>query len=162
VVSSVRTNAGRHSALGAIRRLADVRIATAFLVCTTAAWMSLGTLHDSQHADSLLLSLISTQRWTPFYWGQDRYGMLVPLLAMPIRDPLRNLIVQGYLTTAAALLLPFLVARFLTAVPRQWFAIGTLTNVLFLFFASSDVQFDWLVNQPYGVAMAFGFASLLT
>jgi hypothetical protein len=58
------------------------------VIASLAAWMGLGTLHDFEHADSLLPVLISTQRWTPFFWGQDRFGMLVPLVAMPIRDPL--------------------------------------------------------------------------
>ena len=65
------------------------------LSAALAAWMGLGTLHDFQHADSLLTVLISTQRWTPFFWGQDRFGMLVPLLAMPIHHPLANLLAQG-------------------------------------------------------------------
>jgi hypothetical protein len=41
----------------------------------------------SANADALLPALMSTQRWTLFYWGQDRLANLVPLLAMPVRDP---------------------------------------------------------------------------
>ena len=89
------------------------------LTAGVAAWMGLGSLHDFQHADSLLTVLISTQRWTPFFWGQDRFGMLVPLVAMPIRDPLANLLVQGWLMTTGALLAPFVVARFLFDAPAD-------------------------------------------
>jgi hypothetical protein len=60
----------------------------------TAAWMNVGTLHSFHHADSLIPVLVSTQRWTPFFWGQDRFGMLVPLLASPIRHPLANLVTR--------------------------------------------------------------------
>ncbi len=70
-------------------------LVVAILIAGLAAWMGLGTLHQFQHADSLLTVLISTQRWTPFFWGQDRFGMLVPLVAMPIRHPLANLLVAG-------------------------------------------------------------------
>src|SRR5258707_11507214 len=89
-----------------------------------AVWIGFGTLHDFHHADSLLTVLISTQRWTPFFWGQDRFGMLVPLLAMPIHHPLANLLVQGWMMTVAALLAPFVMARFLTGRAGAWMAIG--------------------------------------
>src|SRR5205814_1965541 len=84
----------------------------------------------------------------PFYWGQDRFGMLLPLLAMPVRQPVLNMVVQGFLSTVAVLLAPFLVARFLSR--DHWFAIGALTNVALLLVASREVQFDWFCNQPYG------------
>jgi hypothetical protein len=122
--------------------------------------MGLGTLHQFQHADSLLTALVSTQRWTPFFWGQDRFGMLVPLVAMPIRHPLANLLAQGWMMTAAALLAPFVMARFLTGRAGPWLAIGACTNTLFLVVASPAVQFDWLVAQPYGLSISLGFAAL--
>jgi hypothetical protein len=123
--------------------------------------MGLGTLHDSQHADSLLTVLISTQRWTPFFWGQDRFGMLVPLLAMPIRHPLGNMLVQGWIMTVAALAAPFVMARFLVGRDGAWMAIGACTNTLFLLAATPAVQFDWLVTQPYALSISLGFAALV-
>src|SRR3954471_3196192 len=126
-----------------------------------AVWIGLGTLHDYDHADSLLTVLISTQRWTPFFWGQDRFGMLVPLLAMPIRHPLANMLTQGWIMSSAALLAPFAVARFLTGRGGAWFAIGACTNLLFLLLTTPAVQFDWLVTQPYGLSISLGFAGLI-
>jgi hypothetical protein len=123
--------------------------------------MGLGTLHRFQHADSLLTVLISTQRWTPFFWGQDRFGMLVPFAAMPIRQPLANLLAQGWIMTAAALLAPFVLARFLTGRAGAWLAIGACTNTLFLLVATPAVQFDWLVAQPYGLSISMGFSALI-
>ena len=41
--------------------------------------MSLGRLHEFHSADSILPVLVSLPRWTPFFWQQDRFGMLVPL-----------------------------------------------------------------------------------
>src|SRR3954464_15724901 len=134
-----------------------VTIVTAAL----AAWIGLGSLHDLQHADSLLTVLVSTQRWTPFFWGQDRFGMLVPLLAMPIRHPLANLLVQGWMMPAAGLLAPFAAARFLTGRDDPWIAIGAGANLLFLLLTPPVVQFDWLAAQPYGLSMCFGFAALV-
>ena len=131
------------------------------LAAVLAAWMGLGTLHDFQHADSLLTVLISTQRWTPFFWGQDRFGMLVPLVAMPVRDPMANLLLQGWLMTVAALLAPLVVARFLVRRAGGWMAIGGLTGALFLLIATPAVQFDWMVTQPYGLSIVLGFAALV-
>ncbi len=123
-----------------------------------AASMGLGSLHDFQNADSLVPVLVSIQHWTPFYWGQDRFGMLVPLLAMPVRNPLGNLLVQGWLMSVAALMAPFVETRYLGV--RDWFIAGTLANILFLLVAPKAVQFDWLVTQPYALSIALGFGSL--
>ena len=124
-----------------------------------AAAIDLGALHRAQNADSLLLVLISLQHWTPFFWGQDRFGMLVPLIALPLHDPLVNLLVQGWLTTVAALVAPFLVARDLGN-GNDWIAVGALTNsCLFLF--AVRYQFDWLVTQPYALSLTLAFGALL-
>jgi hypothetical protein len=53
------------------------------------------------NADALLPALMSTQRWTLFYWGQDRLANLVPLLTVPIRDPIWNFRIQSLLIAAA-------------------------------------------------------------
>jgi hypothetical protein len=126
-----------------------------------AASMGLGTLHDSQHADSLLTVLVSTQKWTPFFWGQDRFGMFVPLLAMPIRHPLANMLAQGWIMTTAALLAPFVLTRFLTERTSAWMAVGACTNTLFLVATIPAVQFDWLVAQPYALSISLGFSGLI-
>jgi hypothetical protein len=133
----------------------------AIAAASLAAWMGMGTLHDFQHADSLLTVLVSTQKWTPFFWGQDRFGMLVPLVAMPIRHPLGNLLAQGWMMTAAALVAPFVVARFLVGRAGGWLAIGACADTLFLLVATPAVQFDWLVTQPYALSITLGFAALI-
>src|SRR5207237_2850789 len=113
------------------------------VVAALAAWIGAGSLHDLQHADSLLAVLISTQRWTPFFWGQDRFGMLVPLLAMPFRHPLTNLLAQGWIMSAAALLAPFVIARCVIGRAGAWVTIGAYTNVILLILATPTAQFDW-------------------
>jgi hypothetical protein len=131
------------------------------MAASLAAWIGLGTLHDYQHADSLLTILISTQRWTPFFWGQDRFGMLIPLVAMPIHHPLGNLLAQGWMMTVAALLAPFVMARFLTGRDGGWLTIGACANLLLLLIATPEVQFDWLVTQPYALSVSLGFGGLI-
>src|SRR5262245_11176698 len=72
---------------------------SALLFCAAAinfSWIQ--ELHDS---DSLLLSLISIERYTPFYWGDNRYGMLVPLLASWIQDYHWNILFQTQILVLA-------------------------------------------------------------
>lgn len=60
-------------------------------------------IHGLHDADTLLLPLISIDRYTPFYWGDNRYGMLVPLLVSPVKDYRANLLLQTQILTAAAI-----------------------------------------------------------
>lgn len=39
-----------------------------------------GNLVESFTADTYLMTLCSVQTWLPFFWGQNRYGMFIPLL----------------------------------------------------------------------------------
>jgi hypothetical protein len=130
------------------------------LVICLAAWIDCGPIHRLQNADSILPSLISIQHWTPFFWGQDRFGMLVPLLAVPFRNPFVNLLVQDWLTIAAALAAPFLAARYLVD-DRSWIAAGALTNACLLLITSDRFRFEWLITQPYAVSMTLALAALL-
>jgi hypothetical protein len=136
-------------------------IGVATLMGAVALWLDFGTLHEFHHADSLIPVLVSTQRWTPYFWGQDRFGMLVPLLAMPVRAPLANLLVQSWMMTCAALLAPFAIARFATDRPHHWIAAGASTNLFFLIVTAPVTRFDWLVAQPYALSIALGFAGLV-
>jgi len=156
------TRAPQHTAIspGSVG-VSRVWLAMLGLSGVVALCMGLGTLHQGQQADSLLLGLISTQLWTPFYWGQDRYGMLLPLLAAPVADPVANLVLQGWMMSTAALLSPFLVARFLCGRAEPWLTAGLLANALLLVFMARELQFEWFVPQPYALAIALGFTSLV-
>lgn len=130
------------------------------VLCVAALWIDFGRLHDRHDADSLLPVLVSLQHWTPFFWGQDRFGMLVPLLALPFRHPLANLLVQDWLTTAFALGAPFLAALYFDG-GGSWMAAGWLANAFLLSLLSPTFQFDWLVRQPYAISLSLSFAGLL-
>ena len=88
---------------------------------TAAGWPA--QLHN---ADSLIPAFVSLEGWSLFYWGQDRFGMLLPLLALPVRDGFWNLVVQNMLGTA--LLLAGMVASLMrcgTSVPSFRALAGT-------------------------------------
>jgi hypothetical protein len=124
-----------------------------------AALLDLGSLHRLEHGDSILPVLVSLQRWTPFYWDQERFGMLVPLLALPVRDPLWNLLLQRFLMVLAGLAAVVLLARHLLA-ERDWPLVGAAAAATLLLFAPEAWRFEYLGDQPYGLALALALAGL--
>ncbi len=112
-----------------------------------------------QNADSLVPIFVSLYGWTPFFWDQDRFGMLIPFLALPFRDPLPNLIVQQVLRSAATLAAPLALARLLA--PRAyWFPTGLLALGTWLGFQSLP-DFAVASFQPYPVATCLAAAGIL-
>ena len=85
--------------------------------------------------------------------------MLVPLLALPVRDPLWNLLLQRFLTTLAGLGAVVLVARHLLA-GRDWPLAGALAVAGLLVLAPARWLFEYLFDQPYGLALALAAAGL--
>jgi hypothetical protein len=141
----------RPGALTALLALAAVGLASLLA--------DLGTLHRLEHGDSLVPVLVSLQRWTPFYWDQERYGMLVPLLAWPVREPLANLLLQRWLTGVAGLGAVLLLAR--RAAPgRAALPCGLLAAALFLALVPAPFQFEYLADQPYGLSLCLGLGGL--
>lgn len=124
-----------------------------------AALLDLGTLHRLEHGDSIVPVLVSLQRWTPFYWDQERYGMLAPLLALPVRDPLWNLLLQRGLLVLAGLAAVALLARH-TLGDRDWPLAGALAGALLLLLAPPAWRFEYLGDQPYGLSLALALLGL--
>jgi hypothetical protein len=128
-------------------------------VALAAALVDLGTFHRLEDGDSIVPILVSLQRWTPYFWSQERYGMLLPLLAVPIHDPLWNLLVQRGLLVLAGLSVPLLVARHVLG-GRDWVLAGMLSTAGLLAFWPARWSFDFLGSQPYGLALALALAGL--
>ncbi len=124
-----------------------------------AALVDLGSFHALEHGDSLVPVLVSLQRWTPFYWDQERYGMLVPLLALPLRDPLWNLLAQRGLLVLSGLAAVVLLARHVLA-GRDWPLAGALAAGGLLALAPAPWLFEYLGDQPYGLSLALALAGL--
>src|SRR5271165_5634233 len=97
-----------------------------------AAWLDFSRLQEGHHGDSLVPVLTGLTAWTPFFWGQDRFGMLVPLLALPVRDPEAHLLLQGFLVIGLSVWGLILLVR--TLLPRgfPWGPPAALFLVLLL------------------------------
>ena len=65
------------------------------LALTSLTLLSMARFIRYANADVLVSTLISTERLTFFYWGQDRLASLVPLLAWPVQDVRLNFYVQA-------------------------------------------------------------------
>jgi hypothetical protein len=124
-----------------------------------AALVDLGALHRLEYADAIVPVLVSLQRWTPFYWDQERYGMLVPLLAVPVRDPLWNLLLQRFLLALAGLGAVVLLARHVLP-GRDGPLAGALAAAGLLAVAPAPWLFQYLFDQPYGLSLALALAGL--
>jgi hypothetical protein len=134
-----------------------------FLLLTIAAglWIDFGTLHRFISSDTIVPILVSVQRWTPYYWEQNRFGMLVPLLAIPFNNPLTNLLFQNGVTTVSGLAALFLIARYMIR-DSTWPLVATTGAAGFLLFTPPGFRsFYFATAQPYNVALFLSFAGLL-
>lgn len=85
--------------------------------------------------------------------------MLVPLLAVPVRDPLWNLLLQRFLLALAGLGAVLLLARHVLA-GRDWPVAGALAVVGLLAAAPPTWLFEYCFDQPYGLSLALAAGGL--
>lgn len=126
----------------------------------TSYAVATGWTLELHNADALIPVFVSLDYWLPFYWGQDRFGMLLPLVTAPIRDSFWNLVAQNLLSVlllsagalavarrcgmSAPLLAPLVLLTLLLAWPAEKAVLQLLTS-----------------NQSYGPALGlYGLASL--
>ena len=113
-------------------------------------------------ADSLLPTLISTQKLAWYYWGQNRLGNLLPLLTSPISDVDVNLRTQVFLRALCAVLGPMffvLVAR--PCAPVLVVYAGVLMALLLVATPNLNFLFSYAVDgQPYGTSLAVMVAAV--
>ncbi len=137
------------------------RIAAPTSVAALAAWLDFSRLQEFHHADSLVPVLTGLTAWTPFYWGQDRYGMLIPLLALPVRDPASHLLLQGFLTMALSVWGLILLVQILLPRSVPWTAAAALLVILLLLIPpAEEVRFNILWVQPYMLSIGLALTAM--
>ncbi len=82
------------------------------LLSLTICFSDIQQFHTS---DSVLVALMSLDRFTPFFWNENRIGNLTPLATMWVRSPYLNLILQAFLYTSGPILCFALMNRFCSA-----------------------------------------------
>ncbi len=133
-------------------------VAAGVAAAVLAVWMDLSSLHAHHTSDSFIPVLSGLYLWEPFFWKQNRFGSLVPLLSLWLDSPFANLLFQVGLRLLAVVSSFFLLAR--TVVPRlYWPAVGALTLALWI--GAKDIKAHAFVQmQPYGQAIALSLAGI--
>lgn len=125
-----------------------------------AIWLDGSTIHRLQSCDTLIFVLASLYEWTPFFWEQDRVGLLLPLLTSFIENPFWNMLVQSGMMIFAGLSLPLLLGWWIA--PRSATPIVvTLGNALFLALAPSDLHENLLLVCCYPLALDLALIGLI-
>lgn len=108
------------------------------------------------NADMILQSIISLQNVTLFYWGQNRFANVLPLLLQPITDPGWNLLgmLWAYAVSLFALLalLSIRGTKFLfseTSELGHWLSFLISAVVIFVGFSAKTCEMFVVEGQPY-------------
>lgn len=111
-------------------------------------------------ADTVMQALMSTQRVTLFFWGQDRYANVLPFLLCPVADPMWNLRLHLLANAAAFLLFLEAVSHVLSlawAKPptiQRRFLLFSLPLALSLLFLRPFALYQFCTSaQPYSLSM---------
>ncbi len=135
-----------------------------FTACAAAlgggVWMTLGRNLSQANSDSLLPVFGSLYRWTPFIWGEDRFGQAVALLALPFRNPVHNLLAQSTVDYALFLATWLLLARLLLGA-RGSLAAGVLSATAAVVFFGPFHVFFCACQQAYTQSAAPALAALV-
>ena len=117
-----------------------------FTVAVLALWLTFSNFQAHHNSDSLIPVLVSILHWTPFYWDQDRYGMIIPALAQPFAGPMAKFLVVTGINALSGGLAFLAVARVLVG-RRTWVSGGLMALFLFLWWAPMSMQISIL--SPY-------------
>lgn len=130
------------------------------IACLAFAAMVAGLFTTSRLAklpdsDSLLLSIISLQRPTFYYWAQNRVGALLPMLFNAIGNNEINFLLQSFCRAFAAALTPaFSIVILRLRIPHLLSFAASLGPI---FIVATDVSLKafWLDAGPYAVSLLF-------
>lgn len=101
------------------------------LCAVLAGILDLGHFHTLQSGDSLMPVLVSLVHWTPFFWGQNYYGMLWPALVSPVHNPLVNFLIINYISIFMGIFAHFVVAYYFLR-RRASIVVGIVSLAAFL------------------------------
>jgi len=116
----------------------------------------------AEDGDGLLATIMSLQKVTLYYWGEDRFANLVPALAMWIRNPVDNANAQLALRLVLGLIAPvFYSSLIFRRAADSWRATLITDLLLLLGFHPYVASQTYLAENPYGTALACAGLSTL-
>ena len=106
-------------------------------------------------ADDVIPVFISTENWTPFFWGSSRQGSLIPLLGSIVQDPVSNLRFQTVIHAMFLILSLTLISKLIFTdesyeIPKR---VTTVFIMLTLIGWNPDLLVPMINNLPYGVSL---------
>ncbi len=127
-------------------------------VAGVAYCVAAGPAINTVNADSLVPVFVSLEKLTLFYWGQDRFGMLLPVLASPVHDGFWNLMLQN--TMGTVLFLAGAAGAFRALNIYRPVACALILLAILLVFPGDNLVLLLLTtNQSYGPALGcYGLA----
>ncbi|MBI5511980.1 MAG: hypothetical protein HY903_24750 [Deltaproteobacteria bacterium] len=142
-----------------VRRRAGATAVAVLGAALFGLWWSCSAAQSGQYDDAIVPLLMSLLRWTPFYWSEYRYGMLVPLLTAACRDPFTVFVVQNAVTAGLGLAAIVMLSVYFDR--RHGVTAGLVAATLFVALCPPALRFDYLApSQPYGTALALALAAL--
>lgn len=125
--------------------------------CLLALSLAFGLLREAgPDADELIPVYCSLWKLEPFYWQQNRLGMLWAYLCCPIRDPLWNWYAQNLLTTIGFLSSCYLLPLCLGARELWWqWGCWAITLAAICFVPNMILRSFTVVHLPLGGALLF-------
>jgi hypothetical protein len=125
-------------------------------------WIS-GTMWKSD-SDDLNPTLISIENWRFLFWGNSRFGTLVPLLAKPFTDMKTNLLIQNFIHAISLTIFIYAVMKTLyrndgkESIRKYIFLV-----LVFFFLLTNYVYLELLISGlPYAAPLGlFGLSLLL-
>lgn len=133
----------------------------ASILLGSALLVALGDLFSAINADEMIPTLMSVQKWTPFFWGNaGRGGSLVPAIAVPVSEPVANWAFQCVLTAGAGFACFGLVPWYVFG-GSSWRTLGPIGAIVWLASQSPHILGGWFApGQPYAVGLALGLVAL--
>lgn len=134
-------------------------IALCLLTGTVLTWsLRFCNAHD---ADSVILSIMAQQKLTLFYWGQNRYMNLLPVVTAWIDDISTNQQVQVWLRASLAAAYPLFVIVLLRPKASLLLCFAAALAALLTIFQFDLIRILWTDGQPYGLSLALMTGAML-
>jgi hypothetical protein len=148
----VRPLARRASNLvGALDSIDPLPIVALFGLCLLVLARSVPL---GQDADGILPAIMSLQKLSVYFWAQDRFGNLLPLLTAWIRNPFDNLHAQIFLRLMAGLAAPLFFCSLVFRRPTDVWRATLLSDCLLLIVGGAAVMHETFVEAlPYGTSL---------
>jgi len=119
-------------------------------------------LSFAQNGDGLLGTVMSLQKVTLYYWGEDRFANLLPALTIWIRNPVDNVYAQVTLRLVLGLMAPvFFCSLIFRRATDSWRATLTTDLLLLLGLQPTLASEMYLAQNPYCTALACAGLSTL-